>query len=616
MKKLILMMALCAMRLACLAAQTNDKVTLTVDEANKCTLSNGLITMTIDAKGNVTSLVTKENYSVIRANKSSEKGYHNFVTDSHSASKNNKISFAVVYQTDDMVELQYTNTAMPLNYTIGYIMRSGVSGVYNYMTVKCVDESDNGLHESRQGWRVNNSQMTYAYVSDNRQDTVPYVSQLNRQSESNPYGYVSSPQDATFELFDGRVYTKYDWANYTEEDLMHGMMGWTNGKYKNSYKFGAWVISPSYEWVASGVQKQELMVHQTSDSPIILAHFESNHFGSATTRYAKGQEKIYGPYLFYVNTGNSKETLIADAKKRAAEERAAWPYEWFDNPLYPKAAQRATVTGKINLSKDFHTSNVQVVLAKPVVKPYLQGNDYMFWTTTDSEGNFSIPNVRPGNYALYAWALNGEATGTLETKVCTVNKGANDLGTIEWNPQKYATTVWMIGQSNRRSSGFKWSDMPRTYGQWYKTPSSLTYEVGKSIPSDDWYFAQGVAGTWQIKFNLDRTPSKPMHLTIATAGTAGGAKLTVKCNGKQVLAFKTENDASVYRSAMQSGRDSLFTCVIPADSLKEGTNTIDLNAWNYGANGLSGILYDCIKLEAEENISTGVSAKHSKKKLY
>lgn len=593
--------------LAVLTAQAQDDVVLTQADG-KCTVSNGLITMVIDANGTVTALTGHNgstNYSIIRSNKENEKGYHNFITDSHSATKNSNISLIVAKNTSEMVELQYVNTAMPMNYTLGYIVRRGVSGVYNYLSVKCVNESDNGIHEARQGWRLNNSQMTYAYVSDVRQDTVPYPSELNAQSDTNPNGYVSSPQDATFELFDGRIYTKYDWANYTSEDEVHGMMGWTSNKYKTSYKMGAWVITPSYEWVASGVQKQELMVHQTETTPILLAHFESNHFGSVTTRFSQGQEKLYGPYLFYINHGDSQDVMIADAKTRAAVERAAWPYKWFDNDLYPKAAERATVTGKISLDAAFNTTKLQVVLAKPAVKPHLQGDGYMFWAETDSEGNFEIKNVRPGEYAVYAWALNGEATGTFESEAKTIAVGSNSVGELTWEPVKYAQTVWMIGESNRRADEFKWSDMPRTYGQWYQTPTALTYTIGESTPKDDWYYCQGVAGNWMIKFNLDKKPTQPMHLTIATAGAAGEVKLTVKCNNSSVLAIKTENDGSVYRSAMQSGRDSLFTCEIPVARLKAGENTIDLGAWNYGTNGLGGILYDCIKLEAEEQV-TGI----------
>lgn len=28
---------------------------------------------------------------------------------------------------------------------------------------------------------------------------------------------------------------------------------------------------------------------------------------------------------------------------------------------------------------------------------------YQFWTTTDEKGYFSIPNIRAGDYNLYAW---------------------------------------------------------------------------------------------------------------------------------------------------------------------------------------------------------------------
>lgn len=562
------------------SAQAADDVTLTRNADGGITLSNGLVTMTTNKNGTVTAL-NGLGCDVMRQKVKSEQGYVGFVTDVSSKEyRNPQVTMTVVSETADQVEVQFTNSERPIHTTNGYVMRRGVSGVYNYLLLKCDHEGDNGVHELRFGWRVNPKELTYAWVADNIQGEMPTPESQRKEN------YLQVMQDATIMMADSTIYTKYDWANYMQDDLMHGIMG---------NNIGVWVIVPSYEWVSGGVCKQDLTVHQTDKSPIILAHYHSNHFGSETVSMAVGQQKIYGPYLFYINQG-TREEMVADAKKTAYGERKAWPYLWFKNDQYP--LKRGTVTGKIKLNPVFKTTKLQVVLAKPSVKPHLQGDGYMFWTETDKDGNFSISNVRPGQYAVYAWALNGEATGSYESKTITVKAGQNKLGTFEWKPDRYEQLLWMIGEADHRATGFKWSDHRRQYGISMQTPRELTYIIGQSKPEEDWYYAQGMAGTWNIEFSLDKNPKEPLHLTIATAGSAGRAKVNVKCNGKDLMRFKALDDGSVYRSAMLSGRDSTYVIEIPESLVKKGSNTISLNMWGVGEKGLGGVLYDCIKLEA------------------
>ena len=566
--------------LACLPLQlaAADKVVLTRNADGTMVLSNGLVSMTLNNEGTVTAMNAR-GHDVIRQKPKSEVGYVGLVTNKPSKDyPNPQVSMNVVTETDDMVEVQYVHTERPIHMTNGYVMKRGVSGVYNYLMLKCYSLEDNGIHEARMGWRVNSNELTYAWVSDQVQGEMPAPAALRKDN------ILKVMQDATFMLQDSTVYTKYDWANYMQDDLMHGIMG---------KDYGAWIIVPSYEWVGGGVCKQDLMVHQTDKSPILLAHYHSNHFGSKTINMSVGQQKLYGPYLLYINNG-TRDEMVADAKKTAIAERQAWPYQWFKNEQYPM--KRGTVTGTIKLSPVFKTTKMQVVLAKPGVKPQLQGDGYMFWTETDKNGNFTIENVRPGQYAVYAWALGGQATGMMESNPVTIKPGQNKVGTIEWKPERYEQLLWMIGEADKRTTGFKWSDHKRQYGLSMQTPSELTYTIGQSKTSD-WYYAQGVEGTWTIRFHLDKKPQGALHLTIATAGSAGNAKVNVKYNGKKVFDFKALDDGSVYRSAMLSGCDSTYVVDIPEELVKKGENTITFSLWNVGKRGLGGVLYDCIKLE-------------------
>ena len=392
-------------------------------------------------------------------------------------------------------------------------------------------------------------------------------------------------QDATFLLPDSTIYTKYDYCNYVKDDSLHGMMG---------NNFGAWLITPSFEWVNGGVNKQELTVHSDDKSPLILQMFQSQHFGSGTTYFKKNQQKMYGPALVYYNQG-TREQMIADAKSKTAQELTHHPYQWMKHELFP--LKRGKVKGRITIEKSFNTNRFQVILAQPGSSFTQQGNDYQYWTETDAQGNFTIQNIRPGNYSLYAYALNGEATGIFEKDDISVKTGNNDLGTQTWNLQKYGKTLWQIGQANHLASEFRLSNHPRQYGAFNEVPANLDYTIGTSLPEKNWYYAQTQNGRWDIYFHLEDTYTQPLLLTIATAGAANQVRANVIVNGSRVGIIKTVNDSGIYRSAMQSGQPDLFTFSISPELLKVGKNklTLQLN----GVKHVGGIMYDCIKLESK-----------------
>ena len=198
----------------------------------------------------------------------------------------------------------------------------------------------------------------------------------------------------------------------------------------------------------------------------------------------------------------------------------------------------------------------------------------------------------------------------LEQDDITVAVGENDLGTISWTPKKYTEMLWMIGQNDRRSSEFRLSDTIRQYGLWELVPQTLTYTIGESTESKDWYYAQTKDGNWTVKFNVDKRPSGRVYLTASIAGCASEkATITVKLNGTVRDTWKPGyKDASVYRSAVNSGRHYVFTTDFLSAALKEGTNLLTFQI--SGTGGKNGILYDCIKLEAGEPVTDGIIAPH------
>ena len=553
-----------------------DVVTLILDADHRgATLSNGLITMHTTPDGNVNS-VKCDGQQMILAGKKGDV-YLSYVADSTKGGRLNADTMIVARQTDELVEVIYRQKSYHdhLQWEVGYIVRQGICGYYTYATVR--SDGLNGLHEARIVHRLNPRLFNYAWVSDENQGPQPSTELLK-----NP---VQKIQDATFLLSDSTIYTKYDYCNYVKDDQLHGMMG---------DEVGAWLITPSFEWVNGGVNKQELTAHGDNRSPLILQMFQSWHFGAGPARFYRGDRKMYGPALVYFNKG-SRQQMIADAKKQTAQELAAYPYPWMQHELFP--LQRGNVTGSIALDKAFSTTRFQVVLAQQGDNWTQQGHDYQFWTETDEKGNFTITHVRPGNYTLYAYALNGEATGQLTKDGISVKAGQNKLGAITWELPKYGTTLWRIGNADHRSAGFCLSDHRRQYGLFNEVPADLTYTIGKSKPETDWYYAQTKNGRWTIVFHSEATYTQPLRLTIAVAGAANHTRAEVIINGQRIGVVKTDNDSGIYRSAIQSGQPALFTFDIQPDMLRQGKNTLSLKVGNIKHVG--GIMYDCIKLEAK-----------------
>lgn len=503
----------------------------------------------------------------------------------------NPSTLTIVQNTDSICEVLYSNTTDDLQFQQGYIMRSGESGFYTYIIVNGTSSSSSvNLREARVCTRLASSFLN-GYVDDTMNGTIPSNSEMSTAESSE-----NTIQDATYYLTDGSVYTKYNWANYVVRDSVHGLMNDT---------CGVWNIPCSYEWMNGGPMKQELTVHATSKSPITIQMIQGEHFGAAAQYFDEGEQKIYGPFFIYVNTGDSTDDMIADAKAMAHQKKEEWPFTWFENDLYPQ--DRSTVTGRISLQTG-ECDSIQVVLAEPDEELYLQGKGYIYWATTDADGYFTIKGVRKGDYSLYAYALKGNVTDELEYENVTIDDDEEELGDIPWSPGTYETLLFSIGENNRMSDGFRYSDTLRNYGLWNLVPESLSYTVGESDPATDWYYAQTQNGTWTIYFDVDESHSgETAYLTASVAGATNKPTVAAKVNGSSCGSWSfSTNDAAIYRSAVLSGRHWLVTKSFSADKLKVGTNNLTLALSGLSGNG--GVMWDCVKLEVGALVESGIAA--------
>lgn len=551
-------------------------VSVTVNDDHSAVLTNGVLQVTINPKGKVTRCTYRDEDLF------GKQGTIYFSCNQPNYSDLKATKVEVIRQTDDYAEILYTNeNPKNIKWSQGYIIRKGVNGIYSYVVAEGVAD-DSHLKEARIVYRLDGDKFTYGYVSEQMQGEFPPVDTMKAIERT------AMIQDATFRLPDGSIYTKYNWANYVADDHFHGMM---------SDHVGVWSIPVTPEYINGGPLKQELTVHTDTKSPLMLQMFQGEHFGAVHQQYVKGDRKLYGPFLMYFNEG-SRQQMIADAARQAAQQEKEWPFKWFRHDLHD--TQRATVSGRIQITKGFAPARLRVILAQPGVDVNAQGKDYLFWAETDQKGNFTIPKVRRGNYSLYVYALEGDNTDELEHTGVTVNKaGKVNLGTIKWAPKKYGDLLWCIGDNDRTTRGFKLSDTPRAYGLFDLPPADLTYVVGKSKPADDWYFCQSKkGGTWTVEFTVDKEYTGDAHLTVSAAGVSLRPNLSVKVNGQEVGKLVYDNgDGGLYRSAVQSGVHNLQVVTFPASLLKKGKNTLSFTMVSIKEKG--GLLWDCLKLEAE-----------------
>ena len=220
--------------------------------------------------------------------------------------------------------------------------------------------------------------------------------------------------------FSGRVEHKYD---YSADMFDAPAFGWSSTK----QHVGIFLVNPSQEFISGGPTKVELTGHlddgQGGD-PTILDYWRSTHYGGSTLDIGANEEwsKVVGPILIYVDSAPTPQAIFADAEHEAARQEKAWPYAWVKGVDYPDSAQRTQVTGKLTVTdvKPLAAGRMLVGLIPP---DELDGGwqrdakHYQFWVDAGKDGSFTIPNVRPGSYALTALAdgVFGEFMGPAVT---------------------------------------------------------------------------------------------------------------------------------------------------------------------------------------------------------
>jgi len=571
-------------------------VTLT-DTGSQVKLDNGMVSATwTKATAEMTSL--KHDGDELLGH--GGKGYIQQNFDDHYSNPTDA-AYALESDYPGFKDISFTWIVSGMEMELHYVMGEHDSGIYSYVIAD---------YDSARAAKTEMQQFNLALRSDPQIFTRVYVEKDRVFDMPAPEDLVAGttlvPKEATL-LADGTIHYKYLYSNYIKDLDVHG---WT-GKGK-----GLWIVSASNEYVNGGPTHQELTVHQTTTTPVILKHFSAAHYGAGTTHFESDDNpwrKLYGPFLIYVNAdAEDADAMWTDAKNKAAEEKTLWPYSWVDHSLYPLATGRGAVTGALNITDGSNPAGALIILAQPTdgtvdTNWQRQGKDYIIWTEAAADGSFTIEKVRPGEYTLYA-----NVPGVLdeyELNGVTVTPGTtNTLGQLNWIPRTHGQLIWQIGTPDRTAAEYLHGDDFRHFGLWFDYPKDfpdgVTYTIGISNEATDWNFNQWCVenssggydpSPWTIEFDIDEIVGDQAVLTIAIAA-ARNARLRVLVNNAVVLGDDAlVNDSAGPRAGIQGFYRERIIKFDASILNTRRTNKIVLEQRRAGL--FQSIMYDCIRLE-------------------
>lgn len=555
-------------------------------------------------------------------------------------------SFRIIVENEKQMELSFTRTwdpsdqgeHAPLYIDKRFVILRGVSGFYSYAIYKHLKIMPAfNLNTSRIAFMLSKDKFHYMAVADNRQRYMPHPDdRLPGRGEQLAYPEAVRLVDPIEPEFKGEVDDKYQYSIENKDNRVHGWICFDP-------PVGFWQITPSNEFRNGGPLKQDLSSHV---NPSTLAIFLTSHYGGQDllVKLGAGEEwtKVLGPVFIYLNSvPNAANALYLweDAKEQMIKETSCWPYSFLASDDFPNSDCRGTMRGRLLVYDRFITKfNVPAALAYVgLAAPGDAGSwqreskGYQFWTKANECGEFTIMNIRAGNYNLFAWVPGFIGDYRCDVEICISSGCDVDVGDLVYEPPRDGPTMWEIGIPDRSAAEFyipdpnpmyinklyvNHPDRFRQYGLWERyadlyPDKDLVYTIGVSDYTKDWFFAQvnrkigdGTykTSTWQIKFevpNVERFGNYKLRMALAAAHHSD---LQVRINDPDTdnSLFSTGeigDDNAIARHGIH-GIYWLFTVDIPGDQLVEGDiNTIYLTQ-SKSSSPFQGIMYDYIRLEA------------------
>ncbi|KAK7386695.1 hypothetical protein VNO78_27030 [Psophocarpus tetragonolobus] len=666
MKKSGLLLWLCGMHLCFLLVACTSRTPRSLREINspvnhsevklnvqnnQVIMENGIIRVTFSKpEGTILGISYNGINNVLEArNKFNNRGYFDIVWNKPGSTSRlwgiQGSKFTVIEENENQIEVSFSrawdmqDSNLPINIDKRYILRKGSSGLYIYAIFEHPEHFPAlEIDHIRIVFKLQENRFHYMAIADDRQRVMPTSEDrsIGQRLDYDEAVLITNPSNPELQ---GEVDDKYQYSCENKDNKLHG---WMDLGSKSNESVGFWMITPSNEFRSGGPIRQGLTSHA---GPITLNILHTTHYsGKEVTMAIKEGEsfkKVYGPVFAYLNSvasGHNSQALWSDAVEQLAEEIKSWPYDFPKSDDFLPASKRGKVEGQL-LVQDRHINgrefvygkNAYVGLALPgdLGSWQRQSKGYQFWTEADKVGHFTIENIVPGDYDLYAWVPGVFGEYKYKTTIIITPGGIIQLDSLIFSPPRNGPTIWEIGIADRSAAEFyvpepypnlinrlyigKPIHRFRQYGLWRRyvelyPNKDLVYNVDVNDYTKDWFYAQVPRNTgnntyhpttWEIKFHLPSVISGTYTLQLALASAT---------SSNLVVWFNDPVARSPHFSSGLVGRDNAiarhgihglywpYSIEVPSHQLVEGTNTIYLRQ----AKGLSpfqGVMYDYIRFE-------------------
>ncbi|KAL9160704.1 hypothetical protein ABFS82_08G218200 [Erythranthe guttata] len=617
-----------------------------VQDDKHVVISNGIVSMRLTVPGGSVTSITYNgsNNLLLPEYKEADRGHWDIVWNKtgqpYQTDNFEGTSYKVIMQNKNQTEISFTrtwtfnSTEAPLNVDKRFVMLRDSPGFYTYAVLERLPGWPVFyIQEGRVVFKLNENMFQYMVVSDERQRYMPKVKDRTN-GQVLDYKEAVLLTNATNPAFNREVDDKYLYTCDNKDIKVHGWVG-------SNPSLGFWMITPSNEFRTGGPLKQDLTTHL---GPTVLHYFTSTHYsGEVLAIKFKTEEywkKVIGPVYIYLNSNDfanaDPSVLWIDAKQRMQKEEASWPYEFPLSDDFVKSNQRGALSGQL-LVRDWFVNkqavpgaSAYVGLAPPgkVGSWQFENKGYQFWTKTNKDGSFSIKNVIPGNYSLFAY-VPGFIGDYKHASDITITPGSNIQATnVVFDAPRNGPTLWEIGIPDRSAAEFfipntdsrfkihqykKPVERFRQYGLWERYEKlyprkDLVFTIGSSNYSKDWFFSQvtrNVGGkfvgtTWQIFFNVknvEKTGNYTLQLALASAHFA---ELQVRFNDRNSPPQFTTGTIGMDNALARHGIRGVYhyySVPVPGSRLFVGRNTLFLTQAANNATKFTEVMYDYIRLE-------------------
>lgn len=418
--------------------------------------------------------------------------------------------------------------------------------------------------------------------------------------------------------FAGRVEHKYSYSAILADLPAYGWCG-------TRENHGVWMINPSAEYISGGCTKMELTGHLDVGSgarPTLLNMWHGSHYGGTVLRLDDGESwsKAIGPFTIFCNAGSPPDQLWNAAVRAAVNERAAWPFDWFDHPSHAKSTARGAVAGTLRIvaaaADDLPLGPARVGLTSPdhadgnggTICWQRDGRNPQFWGKASKDGRFRIGRVPAGTYVLRAF-VDGIPGEFARADVTVKAGGTTTLGDLVWTPERTGKTLWQIGVADRSAAEFRHGDRFWVWGNHlaYREafPQGVDFDVRTGDPAKDWHICQPLdldtdgkvlgPGVWKIRFDCGDVPAADAMLRIGFCGTRAGSRLDFALNGERFAGTGPLPEAGVMHRDSHRGWSFERRFEVPARLLREKDNELTLTL--HGRAWHQGVLYDFLRME-------------------